>query len=291
MSEITERTIDKLKYIDINNILNNALIEIFHSHAKNMDSPEMLKMMTQDLDVNIDSMFNGKTALSVSCENNNEENVKTLIELKADVNKQDKQGYTPIMICARYATKNINIMQMLIDVNCDLNIRDNDKLSVLQNVLCDPKKEIYHIVKYIINNSNVELLTQKNNTALTLIYNSYKESSRYAKLLLERKANINHVNIENDNALNMLCKNNMDGIHDKTIKLLLENNIDSNQISNNKTALDYLFECNPDSPMVEYMFSIGMTHQDEKVILKKHLNFALQNECMSCIKLKELDTD
>ena len=77
----------------------------------------------------------GKTLLMNAAKSGNDWEIKQLIEARADVNKQDKEGWTALMYAVRFQD-NVNIVNMLLKAGADVKIKNNFGNSALIIASC-----------------------------------------------------------------------------------------------------------------------------------------------------------
>jgi ankyrin repeat protein len=99
--------------------------------------------------------------------------IKYLVEHDADVNIQDKEGYTPLMYAAKH--QSLPIIKYLVEHGADVNIRDNEGDNCLKPILMnswsgEKQNQRDEIVKYLID-QGVNINNQNNlgSTPLMLV--------------------------------------------------------------------------------------------------------------------------
>ncbi len=142
--------------------------------------------------------INGITLLiyaSVYSKKLNLENiVKLLIEAGANLNLQEKNGWTALMSASRNSTKSTeNTVKMLIDAGCDLNLQDNDGWTALMLASRYSTKSTENTVKMLIDaGANLDLQNDNGWTAvMSSSANSASESTeRTVKMLIDAGCNL-----------------------------------------------------------------------------------------------------
>ena len=149
---------------------------------------------------------NGWTALMLSCRNSNtKSNIQTVIELiqeNADLNKQNDNGFTALMLSCRYSNtdSNIQIVKELIQRGADLNKQNNDGRTAL-SLSC----------RYSNTESNIETV----------------------KELIQRGADLNKQNNDGWTALMFSCRYSNTESNIRTVTELIKGDADCNKQNNN----------------------------------------------------------
>lgn len=123
----------------------------------------MEKMFEHGANPNIVNKNNGKSPLHVAVSTSlaNIEMVNCLIKNGADINMQDKDGYTPLMLCCENCkyleTESLRIVDILIENSCDTKIKNNkneDAKNILLRLMNEKKEEMkeYPTLDYKENN-------------------------------------------------------------------------------------------------------------------------------------------
>jgi len=115
--------------------------ERLHSSAKSGEYANVEILVEKGVDVNAQDN-DGDTALMIAVREGHTEVVKLLIEVGADVNAQDSDGDTALMTASRGGY--LDVVQLLIDAGVDVNAKNDSgetALSLVESYL--HKKEEY----------------------------------------------------------------------------------------------------------------------------------------------------
>lgn len=233
--------------------LEKALEEASKSNSINRYQREYL----QDYEIPDDSYFNtntkqkkntkvyienpnetdasGKTLLMKAAKSGNDWQIKNLIEAGADVNLQDKDGWTALMYSVRYQ-ENLSAVSLLIKAGADIYIENNFKTSALTIATCyNNNPDILKQILKSYESSNKDVLK-----SLTMLFVSSQPSEfiQLAKLetFIQKAVPINTF-YEGKTPLMYACQY---GNSTEVIKVLLDNNAAVTlRSSEGKTAFDY----------------------------------------------------
>jgi len=202
---------------------------------------DLMKYINLDhFDITINEVDrNELTVLMKICQTTNDTNaIKLLLmDAKADINHQNKYGWTALMYAAKY-NKNINICKFLIENGADVKLQDRHHWTALM-LACYYSEDI-ELVKLLVKaGSDINQQTSKGWTALMSAVRNVKapEMSRY---LIENGADINLSDKENRNPLMLVCHYSKDL---ELAKLLINEKTNINQQDKNGyTALMFAIE-------------------------------------------------
>ena len=194
-----------------------------------------------------------KTSLHLACKQTLVSSVKKLIELHADVNIEDEDGVTPLLVAAENddSSENTDILNILLNNKADINQKDDDKstaviLAAQYNNLANleillehkPKlneKDIYGDTALLIASTKgytdvvealtkagatVDIVNKENDTALSIAV--FNQHEKVVEHLIKAGANVNHKNKDGNEIIVLALKKNDINI----IKLLLDNGAD-----------------------------------------------------------------
>jgi len=188
----------------------------------------------------------GTTLLNyMSCEGfQYETDIEKLIKLGAKLNIQDAEGWTALILAARYSKESSTekTVQMLIDAGADLNIQENDGWTSLMSAAAHSNKSSTENTVKILIDAGADLNIQENEgwTALMLtVDNSNNDSTENTlKMLVQAGTNLNIQDNEGWTALMLTVENSNKSSTENTIKILIDAGANLN-IQNNtgQTAL------------------------------------------------------
>ena len=223
---------------------NKEFIEIFNSILKNSSNNSKSNIVVTNIDSLIKKGFNldmqdkdGKTPLMIAVEKNNIEIVKLLYNKGCNLDIQDKKGDTALIFSLRY--RNHSILKFLVDKGSNLNIREKDGETAL--IICASIFNTITFAKIFIEKGNCDLNIQDNNGITALSHAVVNNNSNLTKLLIENHADLN---IQDNTGKTALIHAVVTYNFDLT-KLLIENRADLNiQDNTGKTALSHAVNSN-----------------------------------------------
>lgn len=158
--------------------------------------------------------------------------IKTVIDRGCDVNKQNYDSYTSLMLAARNSntTSNIETVKLLIDNGCDVNIQNNHGWTCLMMASrysnCDSNIDT---VKLLID-SGCDVNKQENNgyTSLMMasLYSNCDSNIETVKLLIDSNSDVNKQNNNGCTSLLLAFCNSNTTSNIETVKLLIDYNSD-----------------------------------------------------------------
>ncbi|CAH0396205.1 unnamed protein product [Bemisia tabaci] len=232
-----------------------AIYFIYIHHNLSLSSTWFPKRRESSVDASSD--HNGSKPLHITAKYGYEDIISALLEKKRSVNSIDSDGCTPLWIALDnnqvksvqvllkdfrvnvnfrfnhrtplgYATQegNSTISKLLIERNADINIIDNDRLTLLHYAI---RKGLLDVVDHLLNRgASVHSKTKRGNTPLHIA--SMDGGLEIAKLLIDKGADV-HVNCEN--SYKASCKGvplqlAVKGCHLKMARFLIQKGADIN---------------------------------------------------------------
>jgi len=194
---------------------------------------------------------NGRTPLHIAVNENKEENVRLLLEHKADINSVDKYGETPIQVAISKGFSGITktIVEHAKKEETAINF---DKLLVYAIDKGRRENVIEMLVDY---GANVNGKHRSGNTYLQSAIKS--KLSNLALILIKKGANIHQRYKENITPLHLAVLSELDCV----VKLLVENGVDINAFDNNDQTPLYYAAKNNSPLMVKLLLELG-AHPD-----------------------------
>jgi len=199
----------------------------------NTNEEALRELIKKGVDINIENK-EGDTPLIIACKNNNESIAQILVQKGADVNKKDKQGRTPLYISCQ--NKNEGIIKVILKSNrknINIEITSDIFIMMVNNNFINMLK---YIIKHIMMNDYfiVELLGY---------YKNRKPISRenFSNLISN---NINKIGINNlgssGEVTPLICACNNG--NEEIVKLFTENGVDINK-SNEEGDTPLIIAC------------------------------------------------
>ena len=163
----------------------------------------------------------GKKLIEV-CANGEKKDVEELIDMGADVNAENKKGWTALMCASRYGHK--EVVELLIQKGADVNAENNKGWTALMLASAECHKEIAEVL--IQNGADVN---QKNDYGKTaLIWASRSGHKEVVELLIQNRADVNQKDDYGKTALMEASVND----YKEVVELLIQNGADVNQKDN-----------------------------------------------------------
>jgi len=242
-----------------------------------------------------------KTDYILSCRNHihigNFNIIKYLVDHGVGVNKEDKDGFTPLISAG--ITGNEAVVKYLIDHGADVNKKGvlkkqkfNEKFCFYDNTLVSPLIIACHcqrgnenIVKCLIEHgANVNEISKNDMTSLTLVckYNYNNKYANIIKYLIDHGANVNHEEKNNHlTPLILLLKNNGE---EQIIKNLIDHGSNLNEKTRyrmsplcfacekeNETAVKYLIDYGCDVNYGHYFTPLASSCKNNNLNIVKCL--------------------
>jgi ankyrin repeat protein len=173
---------------------------------------------------------NDLTDLMKACKQNDYDHVVYQVEvLKADINKQRKDGETAL--ASAIHNKNLKIIKYLCEHGANINLKDNvNNTALLHAIYVDSEIALYLIQK----GADITIKNKLNETPMH--FAAMSGDLLISKILIERGLDINISNKNNHTPIMLAACNK----HIKLVKLLLENNADINGEDINNDNLMHL---------------------------------------------------
>ncbi len=187
--------------------------QLIHLSEKGTLSPFALTLLVAaDADLNKEDK-DGDTPLILAAVEGHAKTVKMLIENGADLNKKDKDGGTALIYAASYGY--IKIVRELIENGADLNIQENvDGDTALILAASNGDKEIVDLLI----KKRADLNKQNINGETALIWAAKEGHTEIADMLLKAGANLDQQDKDGDTALVWAALNK----HTKIVEMLME---------------------------------------------------------------------
>ena len=149
--------------------------------------------------------------------------INELISKGADVNYQGPSGFTPLIVATAFGKA--DIVNLLLNKGADINYQNQKDKSYFPALIWAIQKNNPEMVELLIGKgADVNVVVKYGNSPLTHAVDDKSINIKIIKDLLEAGANINHQNVRDRTAINIVSID--DNI--EIAKLLLENNADVN---------------------------------------------------------------
>ncbi|BCS83611.1 putative ankyrin repeat protein [Cotonvirus japonicus] len=232
-------SIDKKYYCCPKTLCKNfSQISYLVSHLKILDIDVVLEYISNNRG-KIDSQNEfGWTALMIACRNCTIEKdaklIKLLLECGANVNIQNNDGKTALMLLVKYSENNLDVIKLLLDNGADVNIKENSGWTALMSIsVFHDKLHYVDVIKLLLEyNAEINLQSKGGWTALMLASKYSATNTDIVKLLLDNNADINLKNKDGWTALTIVSLHINDKSNIGTLKLLLESGINVNHQTN-----------------------------------------------------------
>ena len=217
--------------------------------ARNGDIKTINRLLDEGADLNVlsvdpnNSKNDGRLPLVVAAINSNAtgslETVKLLLERGANINLQEKGGFTALHAASLYSKTNSSVetVRLLLDKGADPNVQDQDGFTPLimaaQNSNNTSSNETVRLL--LDRGANVSIRDKGGFTALlSAARNSNGDSSvETVKILLDRGSDIDSQDNKGFTSLMLAARNSNKDSSVETVKLLLERGANPNLINNN----------------------------------------------------------
>lgn len=178
---------------------------------------------------------NGVTLLMKAAKSGNDWEIKTLIDSKANINVQDKDGWTALMYAVRYQ-ESLTCVELLLNAQADIKIKNNFDLTALIIAACYNNNP--EILKRLLNyySSSEKEVTKAFNLLLSENHSSEFSQIVKVKLFIEKSVPLNSFYNGKTPLMYAAEFSNSTNI----IKILIDNNaITTLRSTEGKTAFDY----------------------------------------------------
>ena len=187
--------------------------------AAKIGNTEVVKLLLKEnADVNIQNE-NGWTSLMLASLNGHSQVVELLLKANADVNIQDEDGWTALMIAS--LNGHTQVVKLLLKENADVNIQKENGWTVLMSASLNGHNT--QVVELLLK-ENADVNIQNENGMTALMIASLNGHTQVVELLLKENAD---VNIQDKNGWTALMIASLNG-HTQVIELLLKKNADVN---------------------------------------------------------------
>jgi len=100
--------------------------------------------------------------------------VKCLVENDIDINKKDKNGWTPLIYVSNKYPLNVELIKYLVEHGSDINAKDNNNEAALIYIINSRKsKERNIIIKYFIDHGAELNIKDRNGRSILQLANFY----------------------------------------------------------------------------------------------------------------------
>lgn len=188
VEQIVEFAKKNNKDLDLN-YRNNDLISAMHLAVK-LNNGKMVKYLSSNgADVNIVGKYR-KTPIFEAVENNNDEMIDLLLNLEtpADINFQNREGQTPLIVASQNKTRQESFLRLLSN-GADMYKTDNQGKTPLMHS-CNNNNSTY--IDILLKKGNINLLVnvQDNNGASPIMYVAKRGNREALRVLISRGGNI-----------------------------------------------------------------------------------------------------
>ena len=238
-----------LMEIDVSLQTNNKSL---HEAARdgNIDAVELL--LKEHVDINIQDE-NGATALMLASYNGHAQIVELLLKAHANINTQKEEGWTALMLASGIG--HTHVVDLLLKEHADINTQNEDGWTALMLASNNGHTQVVELL--LKEHANINLQDKIGLTALMIA--SLYSHTQVVELLLKEHANIN---LQNENGATALQLASFNG-HHQVVKLLLKEHANINtQENHGLTAL--MLACE------------NGHHQVVELLLEEHANINLQ---------------
>jgi len=217
---------DFLKIIFEKFIFDNEFIIsflLYYNNKRPMSQQQLLKILSKEKN-KFETLLNFEfkqrnhfTPLMLAIKNENIKIIKYLIEYGANINKRNKNGYTPLIVAIK-KKKNNDIVKYLIDNGADVNQRTVNGDSPLMEAC---KKRNKPVIKYLIKNgAEINIENKEGETPLTI--SIVNNDMNIAKYLIKHGADIHKRNKDGITPSDILCYDGKKSV----AKFLIDNGLD-----------------------------------------------------------------
>ena len=239
-----------LTEIDVSHNVNNSI----HKAARdgNIDAVEVL--LKKDVDINIQDE-NGETALMLASQNGHHQIVELLLKEHADINQQNENEWTALMIASQNGHH--QVVELLLKEHADINTQEKDGWTALMLA----SQNGHHQVVELLLKELADINTRNKNGVTALMLASENDNHQVVEVLLKEHTNFNQQDENGWTALMIASQNG----HHQVVELLLKEHADINtqKEGDGWTAL--------------MLASQNGHHQVVELLLKEHSDINTQN--------------
>ena len=202
-----------LMEIDVSRNVNNSIHEA--ARDGNIDAVEVL--LKKDVDINIQDE-NGVTALMLASQNGHHQIVELLLKEHADINQQNENGVTALMVASLIGHH--QVVKLLLKVHSDINTQNENGWTALMVASFNG----HHQVVELLLKEHADINIQNKNGETALMLASENDNQQVVELLLKEHADINQQDENGWTALMIASQNG----HHQVVELLLKEHADIN---------------------------------------------------------------
>lgn len=138
--------------------------ETFFDAIAGGDTAKLQEAISLGVDINVRRKRNGRSAPHVAVQHNNTDMMRVIVDLGADIDAQDDDGYTALMYAV--ANNKFSCVELLLEFNADVDIQDSKGDTALMiDVEFNEKTEIIHL----LTKRSKNFRTVKNNFGFTVL--------------------------------------------------------------------------------------------------------------------------
>ncbi|KAL6597975.1 ankyrin repeat-containing domain protein [Neocallimastix sp. 'constans'] len=271
---IDDRKIYLMKYIiligEIILYLNNYYFVIKNKTPISLSN---LKQQFEKYKLKINYNDNDNKYLFSACKNGNENIVKYLVELGANISKEDVNGATPLFYACENG--NENLVKYLVEHGADIYKEDeNGETSLFYT--CQNGNE--NLVKYLVEHeANVNKVGCRSRTPLLYTCGNANVTVNAVKYLVEHEADVNREDGFGSSPLFYACER----MNENMVKYLVEHGADINK-ENEKGETPLFYTCQSENEnlvkyLVEHSADINIENEKGKYNLMKSCTTKTRN--------------
>ncbi|KAJ3642022.1 hypothetical protein Zmor_028486 [Zophobas morio] len=225
------------------NIVDKDKMNALHYASQSWkDNRDVIKLLIEKgIDVNVQD-GNGKTALLFACRYGVYENAEVLLNSGASINMVDKDKMNALHYALRSRKHNPNVVKLLIEKGIDVNVQDGNGKTAL---LLAGENGVYETAEMLLNSgASLNIVDNDKMNALHYASQSWKDNRDVIKLMIEKGIDVNVQDGNGKTALQLACKNGDYGIAKKLLNSGASiNNVDKDKMN----ALHYASESSKDN--------------------------------------------
>ena len=218
----------------------------------NIDAVELL--LKKYVDINIQNK-NGETALMIASQKGHYQIVELLLKKHADINHQGKDGVTALMLASQNGHH--QVVEQLLKEHADINHKRNDGVTALMLA----SKSGHHQVVELLLKEHAEINHQGKDGVTALMIASQNGHHQVVELLLKEKVDVNTQTKNGWTALMIASKSG----HFQVVELLLKGHADVNTENKNGYTALMIASFNGHHQVVELLLKeyVDINHQDK----------------------------